>query len=109
MEAGAVWAPAVAPAVQAPVGGVAADAVSAVVTLRNPHGLHARPAALLARVVSEAGTPVTVNGVDGASMLALMTLKVHQGSEVTIAAAGPLARRAVDTVVAAIEEGLGEA
>lgn len=84
------------------------DGVSAVVTLRNPLGLHARPAAQVARAVAELGVPVTIGGVDGASVLQLLALGATGGQELTVAATGDGARDAVAAVVALIETGFGE-
>ncbi len=82
--------------------------VSARVTLRNPLGLHARTAALVARTVADGGVPVTVDGVDGASLLALMTLGATGGHELTISASGDGAGPAVTAVVELVESGFGE-
>jgi phosphocarrier protein len=53
-------------------------------------GLHARPAAIIAEAVVEAGVPVTlsVDGgepVDAGSALMIMTLGAGNGAEVTVA------------------------
>lgn len=84
------------------------DVVTERVVLPNPLGLHARPAALLARAVADLGVPVTVDGADGASVLELMALGAVGGHELTVSASGPRAREAVDAVVALVEEGFGE-
>lgn len=78
------------------------------VLLRNPLGLHARPAAVVARAVAERGVPVTIDGADGASVLELMALGATGGHELTVAGFGPGARAAVDAVVALVTEGFGE-
>ncbi|PZR55352.1 PTS sugar transporter subunit IIA [Xylanimonas oleitrophica] len=80
--------------------------VSARVVVRDPLGLHARPAALLARAVADLGVPVTVDGVDASSVLMLLQLGVRGGREVEVAAQGPGAEGAVREVVALIEGGL---
>lgn len=84
-------------------------AVTATAVLRNPLGLHARPAAVLARTVADMDVRMTVNGVDAASVLELMKLGATGGQELTLVAAGPQAEEAVKTVVAMVEEGFGEA
>jgi len=82
---------------------------SAAVTLRNPLGLHARPAAVLARMVAGFDAEVRVNGVNAASMLELMKIGASGGRELTVTATGPAAEQAVGAVVAAISAGFGEA
>ncbi|MGF0116314.1 dihydroxyacetone kinase phosphoryl donor subunit DhaM [Promicromonospora sp. Marseille-Q5078] len=106
----------------APAGGVAggapqpevvapaadADAVTARVVIRNPLGLHARPAAVVARAAAAFGGPVTLQGVDATSVLQLMALGTATGTEVEVAARGADAQEAVATVVGLIEGGFGE-
>ncbi|WP_250448476.1 HPr family phosphocarrier protein, partial [Actinotalea sp. C106] len=87
----------------------AGETAHATVTLRNPLGLHARPAALLSRAVAELGVPVTIDGVNAASVLELMRLGATGGRELTVAAHGPGAQAAVRAVVAQVAEGFGEA
>ncbi|KGM12844.1 dihydroxyacetone kinase phosphoryl donor subunit DhaM [Cellulomonas bogoriensis] len=89
--------------------GVGTDAVTVTVTLRSPHGLHARPAALLARAVGATGVPVTVDGVNAASVLALMKLGARDGQELTVAGEGPGAGEAVAAVAELVRAGLADA
>lgn len=77
--------------------------------LRNRLGLHARPAAALARTAAAFASRITVNGADARSVLALIALGAVGGTEVTLTASGPDARRAVNALEAEIEEGFGEA
>ena len=91
----------------APASG-AADEATATAQIRNRLGLHARPAALLARSVADLGVPVTVDGADASSVLALMSLGTVAGQRVTVAARGTDAAGAVDVVVGMIEGGFGE-
>jgi PTS hybrid protein len=67
----------------APVG-----AVTATVIVRNPLGLHARPAAVLARTVADLGVPITVGGVDATSVLQLLALGATGGHELEVRARG---------------------
>ncbi|ROS77100.1 dihydroxyacetone kinase phosphoryl donor subunit DhaM [Cellulomonas sp. PhB143] len=78
------------------------------VVVPNPTGLHARPAAVLARMVAGLGVAVTIDGVNGASVLEIMKLGAGQGSTVEVRASGTGAAEAVDAVVGAIEGGLGD-
>ncbi len=100
-------APEVAPAEVPPA--LAADGViTAHVLVRNPMGLHARPAAVLARMMAGFDAAVQVDGVNGASVLELMQLGATQGRTLEVSATGPQARVAVDAFVGAVEEGFGE-
>ncbi|MFD7025125.1 HPr family phosphocarrier protein [Promicromonospora sukumoe] len=81
---------------------------SRTVTVRNPLGLHARPAALVSRKVAELGASVTIDGVDASSVLQLMALGATQGRELRVEATGDGAAEAVATVVEMIEAGFGE-
>ncbi|MEO8557281.1 MAG: dihydroxyacetone kinase phosphoryl donor subunit DhaM [Actinomycetota bacterium] len=84
-------------------------AMTATAVLRNPLGLHARPAAQLARTAAGFQAAVTVNGVDAASVLALIGLGAVGGQSVTVTATGPQARAALDALTGEIEAGFGEA
>lgn len=81
---------------------------SRTVTVRNPLGLHARPAALVSRKVAELGAAVTIDGVDASSVLQLMALGATQGRELRVEATGERAAEAVATVVEMIDGGFGE-
>ncbi|WP_454300328.1 dihydroxyacetone kinase phosphoryl donor subunit DhaM [Salana multivorans] len=83
-------------------------AVSTSVTVLNPQGLHARPAALLARRVAEFDATVTLAGVDASSLLSLMGLGLEQGTTVVLEARGPQAGPAAEAVQAAFADGFGE-
>ena len=77
---------------------VRADAVVA-----DPVGLHARPAALLARLAGTFDAEVTVDGADAGSVLEIMALGVRQGQRVRVGARGPQAAEAVSALVAMLE------
>jgi len=83
-------------------------AARAVVTLRNPLGLHARPAAVLARLVAGYDASVAIDGVNGASVLELMKLGATGGQDLTVTGEGPQAAEAVRAVAEAVEGGFGE-
>ncbi|CAM5792927.1 dihydroxyacetone kinase phosphoryl donor subunit DhaM [Cellulomonas persica] len=99
----AVGAPEVAP-------GEATDdgVVRASRTLLNPLGLHARPAAVVARMLAGYDATVAVNGVNAASVLELMKLGATQGAQLQIEASGTQAREAVAALTDAIDAGFGE-
>ncbi|KQT01021.1 dihydroxyacetone kinase phosphoryl donor subunit DhaM [Cellulomonas sp. Leaf395] len=76
--------------------------------LRNPLGLHARPAAVVARMLAAYDAKVRVNGANAASVLELMKLGATKGVELRIETEGPQAAQARDALVAAVEGGFGE-
>ncbi|MET4541697.1 PTS hybrid protein [Arthrobacter bambusae] len=96
------------PADQAEGAGVVKPDASGDFTLINPLGMHARPAAKIAGGLSGLDAEVTVNGVDGMSIMALMALAAGQGSTLRIEARGKDAQKAVDYVRRLVEEGFGE-
>ncbi|MBF0686687.1 MAG: PTS-dependent dihydroxyacetone kinase phosphotransferase subunit DhaM [Cellulomonas sp.] len=95
--------PAVTAPQTAPDGSVQATAV-----LRNPLGLHARPAALIVRMLAHLDAKVQVNGMNAASVLDLMKLGAVKDDVLTIRAQGPQAAEAVARLVADVEAGFGE-
>jgi phosphoenolpyruvate---glycerone phosphotransferase subunit DhaM len=80
----------------------AGEAEQTRVRLANEVGLHARPAALLARSLSDVDAQVTVRlgdaSADGRSVLALMALGARKGDELTVSATGPAAADALRMV-----------
>jgi phosphocarrier protein HPr len=81
---------------------------SKTVTVGSAVGLHARPAAVIAEAVVNAGVPVTLaldggDPVDAGSALMIMTLGAVNGSAVTITADD---EAVVATVAALIEQDL---
>lgn len=114
-RAGVAFAPATEPvderepAPERPATDVPPAEASTTVLLRDAHGLHARPAAVLARVAARQPVQVRVGGVDAASMLELMRLDARQGTRLEVTASGDGAVASVDAVVAAmVAEGLAE-
>lgn len=81
----------------------------------NPQGLHARPAAVLAKAASELPVEVSVTNLDtGAgpaaadSMLELMSIGARIGMTVRLTADGPEAASSLATLARLISDGLGE-
>jgi phosphocarrier protein FPr len=85
------------------------------VTLKNEHGLHARPAARLimetrpfraeitARNLSNQRGPVSVRSLSG-----LASLEILRGNEIEFTASGDDAHRALEKIAALVESGLGD-
>lgn len=86
----------------------AGDELARTVTLRNPLGLHARPAAVLARLMAGFDAVVAVNGVNAASVLELMKLGATGGQELDVRVSGPQCAEALAALVEAVEGGFGE-
>jgi len=73
------------------------------VTVASKVGLHARPAALLAKAAADQPVKVTIRkdggeAVDAASVLGLMTLGAMHGDEVVLSADGDGADAALDAI-----------
>ncbi|WP_427016131.1 dihydroxyacetone kinase phosphoryl donor subunit DhaM [Pseudarthrobacter sp. P1] len=96
------------PALGGSVDGTASGAVTAELVLINPMGLHARPAAALAGALGAMDVDVEINGVDGQSVMMLMTLGAGEGTTLSVRATGPDAAKAVDLVRTEVENGFGE-
>ncbi|MCK2022399.1 phosphoenolpyruvate--protein phosphotransferase [Microbacterium sp. kSW2-24] len=90
----------------------AGDAQTRRVLVRNPQGLHARPAALIAE--ASGGVDVRLRRLpDGpeaaaASLSRLLILGARQGDEIEISAHGADAAGALDRIAALFDDGFGE-
>ncbi|WP_413320215.1 dihydroxyacetone kinase phosphoryl donor subunit DhaM [Agrococcus sp. 1P02AA] len=85
-----------------------ADRSSLEVELRNPHGLHARPAAELVRTASGFDARVTVNGVDATSMLRVLALGLDAGTTARFEATGREAEAAISAIASLAATDFGE-
>lgn len=101
----------VAPAAVSP-GSSEAPTVTRTVTVRNPLGIHARPAALIAEAAAGADVRLRrlLEGPEApaASLSRLLTLGARQGSELELTAHGKGADAALDRLVALFDDGFGE-
>lgn len=63
------------------------------VTVKDPHGLHARPAARFVELAMQFDANLSVRksgrAVNAKSLVGILSLGVHEGSTVTIVADGP--------------------
>ncbi len=84
----------------------------ATVTLRNSHGLHARPAKVFARAAaaSPGDVAITKDGrtVNAKSVLSVLTLDCHNGDQIDIRVTGEGAGETLAELVRLVEAGLGE-
>jgi phosphocarrier protein FPr len=100
-----------------PAAGRSAEPADAIhITVRNEHGLHARPAARLVQVASSFDAHVEVRNLtasrgpaDAHSLNAVATLGVQMGHEIEVSASGPQARAALDAVEALAARNFDEA
>ena len=72
------------------------------IKIKNPQGLHARPASLFVKIANKFNAEVTVKkggeSVNGKSIMGLMTLAANQGSSLEITARGPEASQAMEAL-----------
>lgn len=91
----------------------AARYVSDMIVIRDPAGLHARPAATLASAARQYQARLTLRKGDreanAKSVVSLMQLDVRQGDQVQLIASGDDAERAIDGVSSRFEEALRDA
>jgi phosphotransferase system HPr (HPr) family protein len=83
---------------------MSANSAKRSVTVSNPAGLHARPAAAIVKAVRCFKSKVEIHKknetVDAGNILELMTLCAMQGTELLLTAKGPDAEQALDAVTA---------
>ncbi len=88
-----------------------AESSSGDVVVRNPQGLHLRPATEFAKLAMSTGCRVRVRAdgtdVNGASVLELAMLGITQGTRLEIFAEGPGADDAVRRLVHLVANGFG--
>jgi len=82
------------------------------VTLANPNGLHARPAAVFAQAAKGFSASVFLHkrqqSVNAKSLVAIMTLQTAKGDVVQVSASGPDAEAAINTLTELLATGCGE-
>ncbi|RWR02668.1 bifunctional PTS system fructose-specific transporter subunit IIA/HPr protein [[Pantoea] beijingensis] len=92
-----------------------ADVLTAEFTIRNEHGLHARPGTALVSVIKQFNSEITVTNLDGSgkpangrSLMKVVALGVKKGHRLRFTASGEDASQALSAIEAAIASGLGE-
>ncbi|TWU34555.1 Phosphocarrier protein HPr [Novipirellula aureliae] len=88
------------------------SSLSTVVVVRNPQGLHARPADMLVRLANQFDSTIKIGKgsehVDCKSILSLLTLGAAAGTELSISAFGSDADAAIQAIVELFEAGFHE-
>ncbi len=78
-------------------------------TIRNPEGLHARPAAKFVKLSNRFDSEIWVRRddeeVNGKSIMGLMMLAAEQGAVILVSADGPDAETALERIGELIESG----
>ncbi len=81
---------------------MSAETFTRVVTVTNPHGLHARPANVIIKTVRKYDAQVTIhNGsqvADATSIFDVMLLAATQGTELLLSAKGRQAKEAIEAL-----------
>ena len=79
-------------------------------TLTEPHGLHARPAAMLAKAAAAFASQITVSTptgtADGKRLMALMKLGASHGTVLTFRVEGPDETEAAESLQSFLRERL---
>lgn len=82
------------------------------VVVRNPNGLHMRPATMLVQAACRYTAEICIErdgqGVDCKSILGILTLGATQGIQLTLHARGEDAEEALDTLVELFNQGFHE-
>lgn len=82
------------------------------VSIKNKHGMHARPAAMFIKTASQFKSEINIEKegtkVSGRSIMGLLTLELYHGSTVRIHADGPDAKEALDAIEQLIERKFDE-
>ncbi len=91
------------------------EIISAEFVIRNEHGLHARPGAILVNIIKQFTSEITVTNLDGTgkpangrSLMKVVALGVKKGNRLRFSARGEDAQVALDAIGAVISTGLGE-
>ena len=88
------------------------DMVKQKVTIKNPTGLHLRPAGLLCKESMKYKSEVTFAYEDGVanakSVLSVLGACVNRGDDIALICDGEDEKEAMESLIKAIESGLGE-
>ena len=86
--------------------------VSQKVVIKNPTGLHLRPAGILCKDAMQFKSPITFryrdNIANAKSVLSVLGACIKSGDEIELICEGEDEEEALNAIVEAIEDGLGE-
>lgn len=86
--------------------------VSQKVTIKNPSGLHARPASILAQAAGKCQSQTIIlyeeKIIQAKSILNIMAAAIKSGTEIEVQCTGETEEEDLKTLVELIESGLGE-
>ncbi|MDF2907232.1 MAG: HPr family phosphocarrier protein [Herbinix sp.] len=86
--------------------------VSQKITVKNASGLHARPASELAKICTKCNSDIAIvigeKRINPKSILILMSAAIRCGTEVVVECNGDTEQEDLQTIINAIEDGLGE-
>lgn len=81
-------------------------------TIKNPSGLHARPAGMLAKVAGKCDSDVKIiygtRVIQAKSVLNIMAAAIKSGTEIELQCSGATEEQDMAVLAEAIESGLGE-
>jgi phosphotransferase system HPr (HPr) family protein len=86
--------------------------VQRVVVIRNPQGLHARPAEMFVRLAQQFRSRIELvreeRRIEARNIIDLLTLGAGPGTEITLEAEGDDAQAAVDALARLVENGFAD-
>ena len=82
--------------------------VSQKVTVKNPTGLHLRPAGILCKEAMQFKSHITFRYANAKSVLSVLGACIKSGDEIELVCEGEDEQEALAALVHAIENGLGE-
>ena len=87
--------------------------IEKIVTINNPLGIHARPAALIVQEAARFKAEITfskddVRGINGKSIMGVMMLAASRGTELVLTTTGDNESGAADALETLIAERFGE-
>ena len=86
--------------------------VSGKVIIKNPTGLHLRPAGLFCKTAMQFGAKITISFEGGTSnaksVLSILGACIKSGDEITIVCDGEDEEKALEEMIAIVQAGLGE-